>query len=180
MEQTESRIQQDCVIWLWNSHPETRKLLFAVPNGGSRNAIEAKRFKAEGLIAGVSDLLFMWRGRTHCIEMKTPTGRQQKNQIEWQGIVEANGFDYHVIRSLEEFKNLINKIMNERDVLIHWRPRAEKYHEAMCEKFGIPTHRSVNGCTRCKLSTETIKQLRKAEENELIAIVDLDELNDGK
>ena len=111
MEKTESRIQQSCVIWLWNNHPETRKLLFSVANGGYRHPLEAKRLKAEGLIAGVSDLIFLWQSKTYFIEMKTPKGHQQPNQIEWQHIVEAQGFDYFVCRSLEEFKEIINNIL---------------------------------------------------------------------
>lgn len=111
MEKTESRIQQDCFIWLWNAHPETRKLLFSVPNGGSRNPIEAKRLKAEGLIPGVSDLIFLWKGNSYFIEMKTDKGHQQRNQVEWQRIVEAQGFRYFVCRSLMQFQWIINSIL---------------------------------------------------------------------
>jgi len=95
MEKTESREQQLVIIHMWNKFPETRKLLWSVPNGGNRNALEAKRLKAEGLTPGVSDLIFMWKAKTYCIEMKLEHGGvQSKAQKEWQAIVEAQGFDY--------------------------------------------------------------------------------------
>ena len=37
-------------------HREISALLYAVPNGGYRNAREAARFKAEGVRSGVPDL----------------------------------------------------------------------------------------------------------------------------
>ena len=36
-------------------HPDIKKL-FAIPNGGSRHKLEAKRLKAEGVVPGVPDL----------------------------------------------------------------------------------------------------------------------------
>ncbi len=37
-------------------------LYFAVPNGGSRNLIEAALLKKAGVKAGVADLLLFWNG----------------------------------------------------------------------------------------------------------------------
>lgn len=37
-------------------HPEIYEYLFAIPNGGKRNAFEANNLKLEGVKAGVSDL----------------------------------------------------------------------------------------------------------------------------
>jgi hypothetical protein len=39
--------------------------------------------------------------------MKYEKGRQSPVQIEWQGKVEAAGYRYEIIRSFEEFKELI-------------------------------------------------------------------------
>ena len=48
------------------------KVLFyyAIPNGGSRNALEAKNLKSEGVRAGVSDLCVILPDKTLYIEMK--------------------------------------------------------------------------------------------------------------
>ena len=43
---------------------------FAIPNGGSRNAIEAKNLKLEGVRAGVSDICVITRDKVIFIEMK--------------------------------------------------------------------------------------------------------------
>lgn len=108
---SEDRIQQECYIWFWNTYPELRKLLFAVPNGGARNAREGKKFKDTGVVAGVSDLIFLHQGTAYLIEMKTPTGTQSKDQIDWEGRVKKQGFDYFIARSLEDFKEIITRIV---------------------------------------------------------------------
>jgi VRR-NUC domain len=110
---SEAAIQQQCCIWFWNSHPELRGLLFMV-NNNSHSKYEGALLKALGLIAGVSDLLFIYNKTVHCIEMKTPTGYQSDEQIEWQENVESQGVSYYIARSLDEFKLLINKIINEK------------------------------------------------------------------
>ena len=111
---SEGKIQADCYRWCYNERPETRKLLFHVPNENDRadsNAIQGAIRKRLGLVAGVADLiLLMPRGSYHglCIEMKDAHGTQKPAQKEWQVIVENQGYLYRVIRSLEEFKELIN------------------------------------------------------------------------
>ena len=110
----EGKIQADCYRWCYNERPETRKLLFHVANENDRadsNAIQGAIRKSLGLVAGVADLiLLMPRGEYHglCIEMKDAHGTQKPAQKEWQIIVENQGYLYRVIRSLEEFKELIN------------------------------------------------------------------------
>ena len=108
--QTEQQIQSECVRWLWNAHTETRGLFFSVTNN-SENIGRAMVRKSMGLVAGVSDMLFLWKGKTYCIEFKTMTGEQSDAQIIWQDKVTRQGFEYYVIRSLDEFKNLITKIL---------------------------------------------------------------------
>jgi hypothetical protein len=108
---TEDQLQAECFRFCWNAHPETRKLLFSVPNGGLRSPREAQKLKSTGTVAGVSDLIFLWKGKCYLIEMKTGTGTQQKNQKEWELLVKSHGFEYFICRSLEQFKLIINKII---------------------------------------------------------------------
>lgn len=42
------------------------------------------------------------------VEFKTQVGTQSPDQKQWQIIIENQGYVYRVIRSLEEFKELIN------------------------------------------------------------------------
>ena len=44
------------------------------------------------------------------IELKTDKGKQSNEQKEWQSMIESQGFDYYIIRSLEEFKTLFSNI----------------------------------------------------------------------
>ena len=43
----EERLQVSCVNWFDYQYPQYRQLLFAVPNGGSRNKIEAANLKKQ-------------------------------------------------------------------------------------------------------------------------------------
>lgn len=101
----EDRLQQKCVIWFKNNYQMHGKgLIFSVPNGGTRNIIEAKKLKETGLMAGVADLIVLYpNGKTYFIELKTDTGKQSDKQIEFEKRVTELGFEYKLIRSLEEF-----------------------------------------------------------------------------
>lgn len=125
MREEEHNIQAACVRWFNLQWPEYRGLLFAIPNGGARSKATAGKLKAEGVVAGVADLILLvpdnyetlatprsgtWYHSIHalCIEMKTAKGRQSPEQKEWQKKVEAVGYKYAVVRSLEDFIKQIN------------------------------------------------------------------------
>jgi hypothetical protein len=55
----------------------------------------------------------MYKGVTYCLELKTEVGYQSKKQLAWQSIVQKQGFQYFVLRDLEEFKQIINNIINK-------------------------------------------------------------------
>jgi len=107
---TEAQIQSSCVMWLWNTYPQTRGLFFSVTNN-SEHIARAMQRKAVGLISGVSDCLFIWKGTVHPFEFKTDKGKQSPAQIEWQNKVNKQGIDYYVVRSLPEFQTLINQLL---------------------------------------------------------------------
>lgn len=114
----ESQLQRKCVAWFRLQYPEHAKLLFAVPNGGARSRVEAAIMKAEGVTAGVSDLIFLEpRGGygALCIEMKTgsKSSRQSDSQKEWQAASEAAGNKYVVCRSLDSFMEEVTKYMGQ-------------------------------------------------------------------
>ena len=76
-------------------YPELR-LLFHIPNGGSRRPVEAARFKAEGVKAGVPDLFLpvpsgSWHGLF--IELKRQKGgRVSDKQRQWLTDLEREGY----------------------------------------------------------------------------------------
>ena len=111
MRHIESTLQQTCVRWFRLQYPSLSKLLFAVPNGGARRKIEGAIMKAEGVLAGVSDLILLYPSagfHALCIEMKTEKGKQQPSQKIWQRAVEDAGYKYVICRSFEDFIEQIN------------------------------------------------------------------------
>lgn len=115
MRHLESDIQRHCVTWFRIRHPRLKTLLFAVPNGGCRRLLEAKRMKAEGVTSGVADLLLLVPSARHhglCVELKTPKGRQSPSQKEWQAAVTEQGYRYEVCRSLAQFTELIENYLS--------------------------------------------------------------------
>ena len=117
MRQEEHRIQCAIVKWFYYAYPQYRGgCMFAVPNGGHRNIQTARSLKAEGVTSGVSDLLLLVPKREYhglCVEVKTPVGRQSENQKNWQRIIEAQGYKYCIVRSLDEFVELVRWYLNE-------------------------------------------------------------------
>lgn len=112
----EHRLQCACVRWFRLAYPQHHHNLFAVPNGGYRTPATAAKIKAEGALPGVSDLiLLIARGGYHglLIELKTDKGRQSEAQREWQRLIEADGYKYVVVRSIEEFIKVVEAYLNE-------------------------------------------------------------------
>lgn len=111
MRHIESQTQQECVKWFRLQYPKLALNLFAVPNGGARNAREAGIMKGEGVTAGVSDLLLLVARRGYhglCIEMKTKDGTQRPTQKTWQQAVTAEGYLYMICRSFDTFKEAVD------------------------------------------------------------------------
>jgi hypothetical protein len=63
MLKSEDKIQQEIFIFYSNEYclpsKKNRCLIFSVPNGGTRNKIEAIKLKSTGLLAGASDLIII-------------------------------------------------------------------------------------------------------------------------
>lgn len=115
MTHLESQTQQACVRWFRYQYPEYAKLLIAVPNGVRTSATQGRILKAEGMLAGVADLLLLLPRNGYgclCIEMKTPTGRQSDSQKQWQQATEQAPNKYVVVRSFIEFKQTIEDYLN--------------------------------------------------------------------
>lgn len=68
---------------------------------------QAIKLKATGLVAGVSDLIIIQPNRVLFVELKIDKGKQSDNQKEFEQIVTNLGFEYHLVRSLEQFQEII-------------------------------------------------------------------------
>lgn len=110
----EGRLQRACITWFRLQYPGLAMLLFHVPNGGGRSKVEAAILKAEGVVAGVADLILLVPScgyHSLCIEMKTAKGRQSPAQKQWQEEASRHGNKYIVCRSIEEFMQQVNEYL---------------------------------------------------------------------
>jgi hypothetical protein len=104
----EDALQAKIVVWFKNNYQMHGKgLIFSVPNGGSRNIIEAKKLKNTGLMAGVADLIVLLPNKTLFIEVKIEKGVQSDLQKQFEQKVKVLGFDYFIVRCLVDFQNII-------------------------------------------------------------------------
>lgn len=75
-------------------YPEL-KLMYHIPNGGSRNRLEAANLKKQGVKSGVPDIcLPVARGAYHglYIEMKAGRNKASENQKQWLSNLNAQGY----------------------------------------------------------------------------------------
>lgn len=78
--------------------------------GGKSIPLEAIRLKKEGVTAGVADVLVISdiEPRIVALETKTEKGKQSTSQVWWQAEAEKAGVSYHIVRSVEDVKNIIS------------------------------------------------------------------------
>ena len=88
-----------------------RQLLYHVPNGGSRNKIEAARLRAQGVKSGVPDLcLPVARGGNHGLYIalkRQRGGRISEEQVRWiDGLLEQ-GYAAAICKGGQEAASVI-------------------------------------------------------------------------
>ena len=117
MKSKEAIEQSQLIMWAKYSeaaHPDL-KWLFHIPNGGSRNKIEAANLKKQGVKSGVPDLcLPVARYPFHglYIEMKAGKNVPSANQKEWLEALQLNGYRCDVCWSVEEAQHVILSYLN--------------------------------------------------------------------
>ena len=97
-------------------YPEI-SLLYHIPNGGSRNRLEAANLKRQGVKAGVPDLcLPVARGRYHglYIEMKFGSNKTSDNQDNWLKALRGQDYCAVVCYGWQEAAETIIKYLEMR------------------------------------------------------------------
>ena len=120
MRHAESKIQRAVIQWFALAHrglgvPHA-SLLFAIPNGGARNPATGAVLKAEGVRAGVADLMLACpRGGFSglFIELKTTSGRVREEQKAFIALVIGQGYWAQVARGFDEARVLIERYLKE-------------------------------------------------------------------
>ena len=95
-------------------------VMFAIPNGGARDAITGARLKQEGALAGVPDIFLAKAasGRHGLfLEMKTLRGRVSEKQRDLFPLLEAAGYGVVVAHGWKEAADAVELYLNNR-----WEP----------------------------------------------------------
>jgi len=97
--------------WQW---PELR-LLHAIPNGGSRNPIEARHLKEQGVKSGIPDLFLPCaRGGWHGLYIEMKRRKGGRVSIEQKKMIIAlrdQGYCVEVCEGWEEARDIITAYM---------------------------------------------------------------------
>lgn len=121
MRHNESKLQQSCVRWFRYQYPHLALLLFHPKNEGHGSRVAGAIAKAEGVVAGVPDLILAVPNATHtmlCLEMKTEKGRQSPTQKAWQQAAETAGARYEIVRTIFKFIDTVNEYTETIDTKI--------------------------------------------------------------
>lgn len=116
--------QEQAAVFEWAAWASKRtpelNLLYHVPNGGSRNPVEARNLKAQGVKAGVPDLVLpVARGQYHglYIELKRKGGRPQESQLWWIAHLREQGYAALICYGADDARATIARYLNGEDVL---------------------------------------------------------------
>lgn len=115
---SEATEQEALIQWCGyqqGKYPEL-KLIYHIPNGGSRNTLEAANLKRQGVKAGVPDLcLPVARKGFHglYIEMKYGKNKTTENQKKWLEALEFQGYYTVVCYGAEEAQKVILEYLKE-------------------------------------------------------------------
>ena len=120
MRQLESAEQKKIVQW-WHlacrRYRLPEKILFAIPNGGRRDAITGARLKAEGVRAGIPDLFLAHpNGRGSCglfLELKQGKGHLSDEQKDCLSMLNKQGYAVCVPFGFDEARQYIEKYLEE-------------------------------------------------------------------
>lgn len=116
----EAKIQQEIVMYYRNTyclkHHEPRCMILSIPNEGRGAA--SMQLLATGLYPGAADLMVIHQGKPmqwaepdiFFVECKADGGVQSDKQKTFQEHCEAMGIGYFIVRSLEDFKAVINNL----------------------------------------------------------------------
>lgn len=122
----EAKIQQEIVMYYRNTfclkHHKPRSMIFSIPNEGRGAA--SLQLMATGLYPGCADLMIVHRWakpghdppfNTACneivfIECKAEAGVQSDKQKAFERHCGEMGITYHIVRSLDEFKQVLQNL----------------------------------------------------------------------
>lgn len=142
---TEEQLQANIFQFMWNYSPSTRRKFFHVSNELPNDAeyvlnqverhigkqrwftilresirkrigIFLSKRKAGGIVPGIPDMILIRSGRAFGFELKTDTGVVSPEQKKVHQVWAEDGTPVWVIRSLEEFKEVVKELIGEPEL----------------------------------------------------------------
>lgn len=96
---TEANIQNEIIIWCNMNKPNV--VLIPVVNEAAYNN------RNQTILKGTSDLIAVTEEKVLFIEVKDGYNKQTPAQIVFEKRVKNIGYEYHIVRSVDEFKEII-------------------------------------------------------------------------
>lgn len=109
----EDKINISCVSWFKLQYPKI--VIHHSPNE-CRSPREGAKRKAMGVWKGFPDLFIPLPLNGYCglfVEIKTPIGRQSKEQKEFELWCEEHNYKYSLVRSLDDFIVVVKDYIRE-------------------------------------------------------------------
>lgn len=124
MNKIPTEAQEQTTLFQWVKLMEKKRpelqLLHAIPNGGSRNPIEARHLKEQGVKAGIPDLFLPCaRGQYHGLYIEMKRRKGGRVSIEQKKAIIAlreQGYRVEVCAGWEAARDVITEYMNEKPV----------------------------------------------------------------
>jgi hypothetical protein len=113
-----SEAETQMMLFRWAEYEKARypelELMFHVPNGGSRNAFEAKNLKLQGVKAGVPDIILpVAKGFYHGLFVELKVGKNKTSQLqeEWLDKLKGAGYKTALCYGFDETVSVIKSYL---------------------------------------------------------------------
>jgi hypothetical protein len=113
----EALLQISYFEWLQYFNREAYECTYAIPNGGTRNYLEAVNLKKQGVKAGVPDICIALPNKTHhglYIEFKWGKNKTTQDQSEWLARLAKNYYMVSVCYTIDEAIDITTAYLKNR------------------------------------------------------------------
>ena len=118
------------------------QVCFAIPNGGNRNAREAARFKKQGVLAGVFDVLFAYPSGDYSglyIEFKIDDNKLSDDQELFKRAMLSLGYQcvtcFCFLDAVDEVKIYLSRLKTVSNIEITKMPKGKHRYKAVCRSM---------------------------------------------
>lgn len=108
MSEYEGNLQAACVRYIRNELKLPLGTFFSIPNEGKRDPRFASRLLAQGLVAGMPDLVLLANRKAVFFELKAKGGKLSKRQEYVIENLRTAGYEVHVIDEFDEFQKIVD------------------------------------------------------------------------